>query len=45
MRWNWTQPDWPNFRYDRMLLKNSGGNAGCDAGRAVWIPRFTPALA
>lgn len=21
MRWNWTQPDWPNFRYDRAAIE------------------------
>ena len=21
MRWNWTQPDWPNFRYDRAAVE------------------------
>ncbi len=20
MRWHWTQPDWPNFRYDRASI-------------------------
>jgi hypothetical protein len=29
----------------RMLLKNSIGSAGCDAGRVGWVLRFTPALA
>tara|TARA_R110002012_G_scaffold273349_2_gene459172 strand:+ start:207 stop:467 length:261 start_codon:yes stop_codon:yes gene_type:complete len=21
MRWNWTQPDWPNFRYDSAAIE------------------------
>ena len=24
MRWNWTQPDWPDFRYERKFLLSSG---------------------